>query len=68
MINIDQNNIIKMMSIAATVFLPPTLIASILNFKYMPSLNAPWGYPLSVVLMLGSAIVPYLWFKRRGWM
>jgi magnesium transporter len=68
MINIDQNNIIKMMSIAATVFLPPTLIASILNFKYMPSLAAPWGYPLSVVLMLSSAIVPYLWFKRRGWL
>jgi magnesium transporter len=68
MINIDQNNIIKMMSIAATVFLPPTLIASILNFKYMPSLASPWGYPLSVVLMLGSAIVPYLWFKRRGWL
>jgi magnesium transporter len=68
MISIDQNNIIKMMSIAATVFLPPTLIASILNFKYMPSFGAPWGYPLSVVLMVGSAVVPYLWFKRRGWM
>jgi magnesium transporter len=68
MINIDQNNIIKMMSIAATVFLPPTLIASIMNFKYMPSLEPPFGYPLSVVLMLGSAIVPYLWFKRRGWL
>jgi magnesium transporter len=68
LINIDQNNIIKMMSIAATIFLPPTLIASIANFKYLPELGWPWGYPVSLIVMLVSAIVPYLWFRRRGWL
>lgn len=70
LINIDQNNIIKIMSVAAIVFLPPTLIASIegMNFKFMPELNSPLGYPLSIILMIASAIVPYLWFKRRGWL
>ncbi len=70
LINIDQNNIIKIMSVAAMVFLPPTLIASIegMNFKFMPELASPFGYPLSLILMVASAIVPYLWFKRRGWL
>jgi magnesium transporter len=58
------------MSVAAMVFLPPTLIASIegMNFKAMPELNWSWGYPLSLVFMVVSAVVPYLWFKRRGWL
>lgn len=70
LINIDQNNIIKIMSVAAMVFLPPTLIASIegMNFKFMPELSAPWGYPISIALMIVSAVVPYYWFKRRGWL
>jgi magnesium transporter len=70
LINIDQNNIIKVMSVAAMVFLPPTLIASVegMNFKFMPELNSAWGYPISLVLMVMSAVVPYLWFKRRGWL
>jgi magnesium transporter len=70
LINIDQNNIIKIMSVAAIVFLPPTLIASIygMNFKYMPELDLWWAYPGSIALMILSAIVPYLWFKRRGWL
>jgi magnesium transporter len=70
LINIDQNNIIKIMSVAAIVFLPPTLIASIegMNFKFMPELSSPLGYPISIALMVLSAIVPYLWFKRRGWL
>jgi magnesium transporter len=52
------------------VFLPPTLIASVegMNFKFMPELNSAWGYPISLVLMVMSAVVPYLWFKRRGWL
>ena len=68
LINIDQNNIIKIMSVAAMVFLPPTLIASIygMNFKSMPELDWSWGYPVSVALMVVSAVVPYLWFKRHG--
>jgi magnesium transporter len=70
LINIDQNNIIKIMSVAAMVFLPPTLFASIwgMNFKDMPELNWMLGYPLAVVVMIVSAVVPYLWFKRRGWL
>ena len=70
LINIDQNNIIKIMSVAAMVFLPPTLIASVygMNFKAMPELDWAAGYPLSLVLMVVSAVVPYLWFKRKGWL
>lgn len=70
LINIDQNNIIKIMSVAAMVFLPPTLIASVygMNFKDMPELEWTLGYPVSLALMVVSAIVPYLWFKRRGWL
>jgi len=70
LINIDQNNIIKIMSVAAMVFLPPTLIASIygMNFKIIPELNWIDGYPYSIVLMVISAIVPYIYFKRKGWL
>lgn len=70
LINIDQNNIIKIMSVAAMVFLPPTLFASIwgMNFADMPELRAWWGYPLAIVTMFASAIIPYIWFKRRGWL
>jgi magnesium transporter len=70
LINIDQNNIIKIMSVAAMVFLPPTLFASIwgMNFHLMPELQEWWGYPLAIVVMIASAVVPYVWFKRRGWL
>ncbi|HVZ90336.1 MAG TPA: magnesium/cobalt transporter CorA [Rhizomicrobium sp.] len=70
LINNEQNNIIKIMSVAAMVFLPPTLIASIygMNFHYMPELDWPAGYFLSLIVMVISAIVPYVWFKRRGWL
>lgn len=70
MINIEQNAIIKIFSVAAVVFLPPTLIASIygMNFQFMPELQWPWGYPFALVLMVLSAILPYLYFKRRGWL
>ena len=70
LINIEQNNIIKIMSVAAMVFLPPTLFASIwgMNFKYMPDLNSPWGYPLALIIMVFSAVRPYYYFKRRGWL
>lgn len=69
-INIEQNQIIKIFSIAAVVFLPPTLIASIygMNFRYMPELSWPIGYPLAIVLMVLSAIAPYWYFKRKGWL
>ncbi len=70
MLNIEQNNIIKIFSIATSVFLPPTLIASIygMNFHFMPELDWPWGYPLAVALMVISAILPLVYFRRRGWL
>lgn len=70
MVSIEQNNIIKIFSVAAVVFLPPTLVASIygMNFAFMPELRWPIGYPMAIALMIGSAILPYLWFKRRGWL
>jgi len=69
-INLEQNKIIKTFSIAAVVFLPPTLVASIygMNFELMPELRWPWGYPMAIVLMIISAIAPYLYFKRKGWL
>ncbi|GHD42479.1 magnesium transporter [Marinobacter persicus] len=69
-INIEQNQIIKIFSIAAVVFLPPTLIASIygMNFRHMPELNWPWGYPMALGLMVLAAFAPYWYFKRKGWL
>ena len=51
-------------------FLPPTLIASIygMNFDHMPELAEPWGYPLAVVAMVISALLPLAWFRRKGWL
>ncbi len=69
MINIEQNAIIKAMSVVATVFLPPTLIASIygMNFDTMPELQLPWAYPAALGLIVLSGLIPYLFFKRKGW-
>ena len=69
-ISIEQNTIIKLFSVLAVVFLPPTLIASIygMNFELMPELGWPWGYPFSIALMVVSAMLPYAIFKRRGWL
>jgi len=70
LINIEQNGIIKFFSVVAVVFLPPTLVASIygMNFDRMPELHWPLGYPFALVLMVASAVLPILWFKRRGWL
>ncbi|OWJ67513.1 magnesium/cobalt transporter CorA [Inquilinus limosus] len=70
MINIEQNAIIKIFSVAAVVFLPPTLVASIygMNFDIMPELKWAVGYPFALGLMVLSAVLPYLWFKRKGWL
>ena len=69
-INIEQNQIIKTFSIAAVVFLPPTLIASIygMNFEYMPELEWLWGYPGAIALMVSAGFAPYWYFKRKGWL
>lgn len=70
MINIQQTGIIKIFSVAAVVFLPPTLIASIygMNFEFMPELAWPYGYPMALGLMVLSAVGPYQFFKWRGWL
>ena len=70
LINLEQNQIIKIFSVAAVVFLPPTLVASIygMNFDIMPELHWFVGYPWALVLMVASAAGPYLYFKRRGWL
>ena len=69
-ININQNKIIKIFSVASVALLPPTLIASIygMNFEFMPELKLAWGYPYALVLMLASAIVPMWYFRKRGWL
>ena len=69
LISIEQNAAMKLFSWAAVVFLPPTLIAGIygMNFHEFPELSWPWGYPMALVLMLATAVGPYLYFKKRGW-
>ncbi len=69
-ININQNKIIKIFSVASVALLPPTLIASLygMNFQYMPELGQKWGYPFALVLMVLSAAVPMLYFRKRGWL
>jgi magnesium transporter len=70
LINLEQNQIIKIFSVAAVVFLPPTLVASIygMNFEVMPELTWRFGYPYALILMIASALLPYVYFKRRGWL
>jgi magnesium transporter len=70
LINLEQNNIIKIFSVAAVMFMPPTLIASIygMNFHDMPELAWPYGYGYALALMLGSIAGIYVYFKRRGWL
>jgi magnesium transporter len=67
---IEQNNIIKIFSIAAVVLMPPTLVASVygMNFKFMPELDWKYGYPLAIGLMVFAAVLPYLIFKWKKWL
>ncbi|MCZ4064196.1 magnesium/cobalt transporter CorA [Oxalobacter aliiformigenes] len=69
-ININQNKIIKIFSVASVAFLPPTLIASIygMNFRILPELSWDFGYPFALVLMLLSALAPFWYFRHRGWL
>jgi magnesium transporter len=70
LINLEQNQIIKIFTVAAVAFLPPTLVASIygMNFDFMPELKWAWGYPLAITIMIASAVLPFAYFKRRGWL
>jgi magnesium transporter len=69
-ININQNKIIKIFSVASVAFLPPTLIASIygMNFRILPELDWSFGYPFAILLMMASAVTPFWYFRRRGWL
>lgn len=69
LINIQQNNIIKVLTVVSVVGVPPTLVASMygMNFKNMPELDWAWGYPYALVLIVLSAVLPMLWFRWRGW-
>ena len=69
-VNLEQNNIIKLFSVMAVVLMPPTLIASIygMNFKDMPELQSVYGYPLALLAMIAAAIVPYYIFKIKKWL
>jgi len=68
-INIEQNNGIKILTVVSVVGVPPTLLASIygMNFKNMPELDWHYGYPYGLTVIVLSAILPLLWFKRKGW-
>ncbi|MGH6771720.1 MAG: magnesium/cobalt transporter CorA [Xanthobacteraceae bacterium] len=69
-VNLEQNNIIKLFSVVAVVFMPPTLIASVygMNFKYMPELAWSYGYYFALLLMVVVAIVPLVYFKWKKWL
>ena len=70
MATIEQNQIIKLFSVAAVMLMPPTLIASIygMNFRYMPEIGWEFGYPVALGMMVVSALLFYLYFRRRGWL
>jgi magnesium transporter len=69
-ININQNKIIKIFSVASVGLLPPTLIASIygMNFKAIPELDWTLGYPFALALMAASVVAPFWYFRRKGWL
>lgn len=70
MVNIEQNGIIKFFSVVSVVFLPPTLVASLygMNFDLIPELHWHFGYPWALLLMVMSAVLPYAWFRRLGFL
>jgi magnesium transporter len=70
MINLAQNTTVRIVSVVAVLFLPPTLIASVygMNFRLMPELDWHLGYPLALVLMVASALVTYGVFKWKKWL
>ncbi len=70
LLNIEQNQVIKIFTIMSVIFLPPTLIASIygMNFHFMPELTWKYGYPFALIMMVISAIIPLLVFKKKGWL
>jgi magnesium transporter len=69
-INIDQNDVMKVLTIASVVGIPPVLVVGVygMNFKNMPELNWPWGYQYALALILVTALLPLLWFKWKDWL
>jgi magnesium transporter len=70
LINIEQNAIIKIVSVVSVLIMPPTLVATVygMNFDFMPEIHWRLGYPLALAAMVLSGLLPYLYFKRRGWL
>ncbi len=70
LIGIEQNNIVKIFAVLSVVFMPPTLVGTIygMNFKQMPELGWEYGYPMAMMLMLASGVLPYLYFRKKGWL
>jgi len=70
LISVEQNEVIRVLTVAAMVFFPPTLIGTVygMNFSGMPELEWPFGYPLALALMIVSAVIPLIYFRRRGWL
>ena len=70
MIDLAQNDTVRIVSVLSALFLPPTLIASIygMNFAHMPELAQSWGYPAALVVMVASAVITWAYFKWRRWL
>jgi magnesium transporter len=68
-INIEQNDVVKVLTVASVVGIPPVMVVGVygMNFKLMPELDWPLGYPFALALCVLSTVIPYLWFKWRGW-
>lgn len=68
-INIDQNDVMKVLTVASVAAIPPVILAGIwgMNFQHMPELHWPHGYAMGLIAIMLSIVVPMLWFKRRGW-
>jgi magnesium transporter len=68
-INIQQNDLFKILTIVSVVGVPPTILVGIwgMNFKVMPELSWSFGYPLALFAIVASGVLPLLWFKWRGW-
>ena len=69
-INLNQSKIIKIFSVVSVALMPPTLLASVwgMNYHHMPELDTSWGYPVAIVAMLVSAMIPLWYFHRKGWL
>ena len=69
-VNIQQNELFKILTIVSVVGVPPTILVGIwgMNFKHMPELDWTFGYPLAWLAVIASGVLPLIWFKRRGWL